>query len=488
MPDRRPNVLFITADQWRGDSLGIAGQTNLRTPNLDRLGREGYYFPRCYSECPVCVAARTVWLTGQHPWTTGSRTNKQVPIDDTTTFPAVFTQAGYRTRGLGKMHFGPPNCWQTHGFEQTVICESGRSPEPDDFHQFLAKTPWAGLSRGHGVGNNDIFAAPSPIPAPYHVNSWTVDITISFLEQHLAAEPETPFLVHTSFSKPHSPYDPPRPYDSLYNPWEVPSPYRVRGDYSEGPPWAEPYAQYYTWDTLGDEQIAVTRCFYWGQITHLDHSLGRLFSALQRLGVADDTAIVFNADHGDLMGDHNFYFKANFYEESTHVPLIVYVPEPLRQRLGLPEPGRCDQLCGVAEVAPTLLALAGLDQPDSMQGDGLLPLLRGERTGAPVDGIFGYGREANLMLREARLKYVYYVHGGFEQLFDTVVDPAELTNLANDPNYASEKARLRQALLERMQSRGADEVLDGGDLACLEYDPEQVRYDAIKGPWGRRPY
>lgn len=487
MADRRPNVLFITADQWRGDALGVAGQGWLQTPNLDRLAGEGYYFPRCYSECPVCVAARIVWLTGQHPWTTGSRTNKQVPVDATTTAPGVLTAAGYRTRGIGKMHYGPPDAWQTRGFEKTVIVESGRTPEPDDFHQFLAGTPYAGLSRGHGVGNNDVFAAVSPLPEPYTSSAWVSAVSSEFVERHAALEPDVPFMLYTSFSRPHSPYDPPRPYDSLYQVWDVPRPYRRPGDFSEGPPRFEQQALHYTWQTLGEEQILVSRCHYYGQITHIDHCLGRLFGTLQRLGLWDNTVICFNADHGDLMGDHNLFFKANFYEESTHVPLILYVPEPLRRRLDLPEPGVVDTLCGVMDVAPTLLDAVGVERPGTMESAGLLPLVRGAE-GAPVDGVYGYDQDLNLMYRERDWKYNYWTDGRFEQLFCTATDPAELHNLAADPAHAGRKAALRQALIARLRQRHATEALAGDDLAGYDHDPARSRWQPIKGPWGRRPY
>ena len=325
MAAQRPNILFITTDQQRGDALGVAGQPWLQTPTLDALARDGYYLTRCYSETPVCVAARTTWMTGQHPWAHGVFGNSRNPMTPENTLPGVLTRHGYRTHGAGKFHFTPDQR-ALNGFESTVICEEGRMREGDDYHHWLRTTPWAGLERAHGVGNNDIIAAPSPVPESHYVSTWTANEAIGFLHQHHATEPERPFYLHCSFTKPHSAYDPPRPYDQLYAPDDVPEPWRNGKDMPESPPQLRRANFEYTWHSLGPEQIALARAFYYGNITHLDHCIGRLLGVLDGLGIREQTVIVFNSDHGDLMGDHNLFFKSNFYEESTHVPLIVWTP------------------------------------------------------------------------------------------------------------------------------------------------------------------
>ena len=489
MPAQRPNILFITSDQQRGDALGVAGQSWLQTPTLDALARDGYYLTRCYSETPVCVAARTTWMTGQHPWAHGVFGNSRNAMNPENTLPGVLTRHGYRTHGAGKFHFTPDQR-ALNGFESTVICEEGRMPEGDDYHHWLQTTPWAGLERAHGVGNNDIFAAPSPVPESHYVSTWTANEAISFLNQHQATEPERPFYLHCSFTKPHSAYDPPRPYDQLYSPDEVPEPWRNGKDMTESPPQLRRANFQYTWHSLGSEQIALARAFYYGNITHLDHCIGRLLGVLDGLGLREQTVIVFNSDHGDLMGDHNLFFKSNFYEESTHVPLIVWAPESVRRELDLGPSRQIDSLTSQEQLMPFMLSAAGAEIPaDVGTAPPLADVIAGRHPGEPVHGVFGNQENRQLALIEERYKYIWWANGRFEQLFDRQSDPTELTNLAGDPAYDDELGRMRADLVEIVRSHGGHAALHGDDLRGSDYEEATTRFGRPNPqPWGRRPY
>ena len=491
MPNGHPNILFITTDQQRGDALGIAGQSWLQTPSLDTLAHEGYYLSRCYSEAPVCVAARTTWMTGQHPWVHGVLSNQVNPMNPATTLPGVLTRHGYRTHGAGKMHFTPDQR-ALNGFQSVIICEEGRMRDGDDYHHWLQQTPWAGLERGHGVGNNDIFAAPSPIPESHYVSTWTANESIQFLQQHQTEDPQQPFFLHCSFTKPHSAYDPPRPYDQLYGPGDVPTPVRNGTDMPESPPQLQLAHHAYTWDALGPEQIALARAFYYGNITHLDHCIGRVLGTLDSLNIRNDTLIVFNSDHGDLMGDHNLFFKSNYYEESTHVPLIVWAPEIVRDRLALGANRTVHSLVGQRQLMPFMLAAAEAPIPDGIDDRPLADIIAGRHPGEAVHGVFGDQANRQLALIEDRFKYIWWANGQFEQLFDRDTDPGELTNLAGNPAFENERVRLRERLADTVRKHGGHEALDGNELRGTTYDASSTRFgwfgDKIKPPWGRRPY
>ena len=484
----RPNILFITTDQQRGDALGVAGQDWLQTPSLDALARDGYHFTRAYSEAPVCVAARTTWMTGTHPWEHRVRGNTRQAMDPAKTLPGVLTAHGYRTHAAGKMHFTPDQR-NLNGFESMVLCEEGRMRDGDDYHHWLQATPWAGLERAHGVGNNEVFAAPSPLPESHYASTWIANQAIRFLHEHLASADERPFFLWCSFTKPHSAYDPPRPYDQLYDPGQVPAPARNGGDMSESPPQLREANRVYTWDALGPEQIALARAFYFGNVTHLDHCIGRLLGTLDSLGIRGDTLIVFNSDHGDLLGDHNLFFKSNYYEESTHVPLIVWAPDSIRADLDLGPPGRIDALVGQRQVMPAMLHAAGAELPPEVEGPWLTDVMGGRASGEPVHGVFGDRNNLQLALIEERFKYIWWANGRFEQLFDRESDPGELTNRADDPSLAAVKARMRGWLAEYLGERGYADGLDGEDLVGHDYDLATTRWGRPDPrPWGRRPY
>ena len=214
-----PHVLLITTDQQRGDCTGIDGHSILETPHLDQLANEGVYFPKAYSPCPVCIPARVVIMTGQSPYRAGYFWNTTKPMTFTETLASILGRLGYQTQLVGKAHFFPHR--SRMGFDNTIINESGRYREGDDYHRWLMKTPYAGLERATSIGNNDVFARRSVVPETHHVNTWTANTCIDFLDRR---DPTCPFFLWMSFSRPHSQYDPPAPYDAWYDLGDVPRP------------------------------------------------------------------------------------------------------------------------------------------------------------------------------------------------------------------------------------------------------------------------
>ena len=275
----RPNLVFITTDQHRGDCTGIDGHPILETPHLDQLANEGVYFPRAYSPCPVCVPARMVMMTGQSPYNTGFFTNSSSALGQTDTLPRILGGLGYQTQLIGKAHFSPQRA--RLGFDNTIINESGRYREGDDYHLWLNKTPYAGLERATSIGNNDVFSRRSVVPETHHVNTWTANECIEFLDRR---DPTCPFFLWMSFSRPHSQYDPPAPYDAWYDPEDVPPPIRTP-DEDFLPPELREASLRYDWDRMSPARIARARQHYFGQITHIDHQIGRFLAVAPLDGV-----------------------------------------------------------------------------------------------------------------------------------------------------------------------------------------------------------
>ena len=276
----RPNVLFITADQFRGDFLSCAGHPAVRTPHLDALGAQGAFLPHSYAPVPVCVPSRYAYMTGRTPISFGMRGNAGMRIPaDALTLPAAFAGAGYRTAAIGKMHFSP---WtEPYGFETFVVSEEGRQWRADDgrargdaYQQYLRDVGWGGYERGHGIGNNDVRTSTSPLPLEHYHTTWATRTTQSWIAEHVAGSPQRPFFAWCSYTKPDSPYDPPEPYDRLYDARTFPPPVGGLEDLQALSPHYREEVNRHFWDSLGPEQVQRARAFYAGNVTLIDHCVG----------------------------------------------------------------------------------------------------------------------------------------------------------------------------------------------------------------------
>ena len=471
-----PHVLLITTDQQRGDCTGIDGHSILETPHLDQLANEGVYFPKAYSPCPVCIPARVVIMTGQSPYRAGYFWNTTKPMTFTETLASILGRLGYQTQLVGKAHFFPPRARM--GFDNTIINESGRYREGDDYHRWLMKTPYAGLERATSIGNNDVFARRSVVPETHHVNTWTANTCIDFLDRR---DPTCPFFLWMSFSRPHSQYDPPAPYDSWYDLGDVPRPIQTP-DADFLPPQLQEMPARYDWDRMSWKQVAKAQQHYFGQITHIDHQIGRLIAALRWRGLWDDTLVLFTSDHGDMMGDYGLFFKGHFFEGSGRIPMIL---RPPRSWEGMVPAQRYTRPVSLVDVLPTLVSAAGA-AADDVDGVSLLPALEGkDPIGERVfHGEIYEGDARHHCLTDGRFKYMWFRMGGKEYLFDLEEDPEEVNNLARDEGLVSP---WRTRLLDMLDARKDDAVEDGKLVPTLHEPTPEAELRAMDR-FGRRPY
>ncbi len=461
----RPNIVLITTDQQRWDTIGSRGNQAIDTPHLDWLCDEGVCYENAYADCPICMPSRATIMTGKSGSTLGltGNTNTAYPLAHHRTLPELLGQAGYQTRAQGKMHFHPVRAH--YGFQTMEL--------PMDYYRerhSLSSGP-SDLPKEHGVGENEMQAVISTVHENQSLTHWTVARSIDFLETR---DPTRPFFLWTSFTKPHPPFDPPANYWSLYANREMPRP--VRGDWSatvdqvpQGA-LAPTYMLNNVW-RFSEEQLANTRRAYYATITHIDYALGLLFGRMRELGLLENTWIVFTSDHGENLGDHWMGGKSNFFEGSAHIPLVIRPPASSWD--AKPEAGRSVRtLVTLADIMPTVLSLADAPRPratdpgDEMEGEDLLSLLardNGEREVVGESGEF-------LSLITNRYKYHYFASGGEELLFDRRIDPHEQHNLLAPPDdhgaagaaeHTATAESLRARLVAVLESRGSKMVADG---------------------------
>lgn len=493
--DRAFNVLLITTDQQRGDTLGVDGNPVIQTRALDGLARDpcGVYFTSAYAEAPVCVPQRTAWMLGQHPLSCGQARWRTQTWNTSETLSGAFAEQGWYCAIFGKRHFHPVR--ERYGFHEMKIYESGRnSVEQEDYLMYLRdETEWGGYSRAHSVGNNEIQPAASLLPEYVYPTSWITRESIGFLERHAKERKDQPFFLWTSYNKPHSPYDPPHPYDRLYRPQDMPAPFRPEGGLDAEIEPIRHEARHRSYDLQSVEQVRAARAYYYGMITQIDHQIGHILKVLEKLGLRERTLIAFTADHGDLMGDHHLYFKGTFHEGSSRVPYVWWLPPACRAAHNLTSAGRQALPIGVSSLGPSLLDLSGAEKPKSATAESLLPLLSGRANpaGQSVIGVYDHlqGDKFSAMLRWGNWKYIFWQLGNIPQLFDLSKDPGELNNLAEQPAYrglAQEAhARLEQALAQYPSA--CSEVLDqAGKLIGVPYVVPKEYETLVQRKWGRR--
>lgn len=458
-----PNILFIMTDQHRGDCLGCAGHPVVETPYLDQLASEGVLFRRAYTSVPACLPARMAIITGMDQWNHGRLTmTGSDALNFPTTLMAELAKAGYHTQGVGKMHFFPQRL--LYGFHNMVLDESGRryGDFVSDYHEWFDEHKEGAYDyRDHSIDWNSWMARPSHLPEHLHPTYWTASEAIKFLKHR---DPTKPFFLWMSFARPHSPYDPPQVYWDMYinNP-DIPKPYI--GD------WAAEF-DYPTFDVnasfgrRSEREIHRARAGYYGNITFIDHQIGRVLYELQRREPEeyDNTLILFCSDHGDMLGDHHHWRKTYAYEGSSRVPFLIRFPKHWQ----LPRGQVLDQVVELRDIMPTLLDAAGVEIPESVDGLSVLPLCgksttatgkeEAQRKWRPfIQGEHSISNDptwGNQWITDGREKYVWFHHTGRELFFNLPDDPGECHDLHADPIWQERVEVWRRRLAEINERRG----------------------------------
>lgn len=456
---KRMNVLFLIADDLN-NMLGCYGDPLAKTPNIDRLAKRGLLFERAYCSFPLCGPSRNSMLTGLYPNSTGILGNSQIfrqTIPSQVSLPQAFRQAGYFAGRIGKLyHYNVPNSIGTNGHDDPGSWEMELNPAGVD--RLEEQPNIFSLTPGNYGGTLSWYASPKS--DEYHTDALMAEDAEWVLER-CAKRNDRPFFLAVGFFRPHTPYVSPQKYFDLYPEQDMPVVQGVAEDQMDIPP-AGLASYKKEQDKLTDDLRRKCRQAYYASISFMDAQVGRVVAALDRLGLSDNTIIVFTSDHGYHMGEHGLWQKQSVFEESARVPLIIVAPGVTTQGSVAKAP------VGHIDLFPTLAELCSVKAPANLQGQSLVPMLKDalvsgrgwaltqvvrgggfRRFGAsPAVGdngkrFFGYS------LRTPRWRYTEWAEGeAGRELYDHDNDPHEIKNLANDPAQAETVEKLSQQLRE----------------------------------------
>ncbi len=430
----RYNVLFIATDDLNCD-LGCYGHPVVKTPNLDRLAERGVRFERAYCQFPLCSPSRSSLLTGLRPDTTqvfDLKKHFRTVLPGVVTLPQMFRNGGYYAARVGKIyHYGVPGDIGTSGLDDPASWDKVVNPrgrDKDEEHMLTNHTPKRGL------GSSLSFLA-----ADGSDEEQTDGIGTTAAIKLLEANKDRPFFIAMGYYRPHCPYVAPKRYFAQVPFEQVRMAQVAQAWRGQVPLPALVSTQPWPWFGVTEEQARESKRAYWAAIEFMDAQVGRLLAALERLGLADRTIVVFWSDNGYHVGEHGLWMKQSLFENSARVPLIVAAP-------GQKSKGRASlRTVELLDIYPTLAELCGLAPPANLTGRSLAPLLDDPRAAwdKPAFTQVWRGGFPGHSVRTERWRYTEWDGGkrGAE-LYDYETDPQEEHNLAGDPKHAHIVAEL----------------------------------------------
>ncbi|WP_257349011.1 sulfatase family protein [Pseudalkalibacillus decolorationis] len=480
----KPNILLITTDQQHWNTIG-AFNSEILTPNIDRLVKEGTTFSRAYCPNPTCTPSRASIITGKYPsqhgaWSIGTKLSEDEP-----TLGKELISNGYTTSLIGKAHFQP-----LQSSDEFPSLESYPILQDLDywknFNQCFYGFNHVELARNHvnephvgqhyaiwmeekGCGNwRDYFLPPTgtmdpaqeytwPIPEKFHYNTWIAERTNEKLKEY--KDHEEPFFLWSSFFDPHLPYLVPEPWDKMYDPDKLTIPSLKEGEHDLNPPHFQKtqeneadFSEYretefgnigfHSHSNITEDQKKKDMAVYYGMISMLDKYVGKILDQIEELGLRENTIVVFTSDHGHLFGQHGLHDKGGFhYEDLLKIPFLVRYPGVV------PENKVSASLQSLVDLAPTLLSLTKSDHYHmKMSGVDQSEVWKGENSDARDHIICEFRKQPTRVHQKTfvndRYKITVYYNQNYGELFDLEEDPNEWENLWDDDDYQGLKKEL----------------------------------------------
>ncbi|ARN57251.1 sulfatase [Sedimentisphaera salicampi] len=444
---KRPNIIFIMADDHASQAFSCYGSNRNKTPHLDRIAEEGMLFENCFCTNSICAPSRAVILTGKYSHINGKTTNRHNnPFDGSQqTVPKLMRKGGYQTAMIGKWHLRS----EPTGFDHWEVL-----PGQGKYHNPVFKTE-KGRKKYEG-----------------YVTDLITDFTIDWLENR---NEDKPFFLMCHHKAPHRSWHPDEKHEGMYADKEIPVPETFDDDYSTRCAAAKESAMSIQshlrkWDLKKTPPKGLTKeeRKHWNYrrymedylacIASIDDNIGRLLDYLKKSGLEENTMIIYTSDQGFFLGEHGWFDKRFMYEESLRMPLLMRWPGHIK-------PGSVtDSMVMNLDFAPTFLDAAGLDIPNDIQGESFTPILEGSEPEKWRDSVYYHYYEYPAVhsvkrhygIRTKRYKLIhFYFDIDCWELYDLKNDPNELNNLYGKPEYQSLVKRLK-AELKRLQVKYKD--------------------------------
>lgn len=448
-----PNIVLLMADQLAAPALPCYGHPRVQAPALVALARQGAVFDAAYCNFPICAPSRYSMLSGRLPHAIDAFDNAAEFPSSIPTMAHYLAAAGYRTILAGKMHFVGAD--QLHGYHERLTTDIYPA-------EFLWVPDWSkgpahkptGVGMGHVVD-----AGPCTRNMQIDYDEEVAHVAVQRIYDLARAAKERPFFLTVSFTHPHPPFVAPQEHWDRYEGVAIDRP-RVPEIAYEA---LDPHSQWLyiahgqDRHAITPERVARARRAYYGMVSYVDEKIGGVLTALERAGLAQDSLVVFCADHGEMLGERGMWFKQTFFEWSARVPLVVRWP-------GRVAPKRVQRVCSLVDLLPTFLEVAAaggtkVHPVDPLDGTSLVPVLTGADSAAGGEAVSEYSAEGvcapSRMVRRGDYKYIQTL-GLPPLLFDLRADPLELDNLAGRAEHSRSEAALRERLRDGWDAEAVD--------------------------------
>lgn len=447
----KPNILIIHVDQLRFDCLGITGNRDIKTPNIDAIAQDGITYRNSFTTYPVSTPSRYTLLSGLYVHEHQGWTNHCTLNPDIESFPDLLKLSGYNTKAVGKCHFAPT--YLDVGFSDLILAEQdGPGRLDDDYHRDLMKnglidnTDLEDQVSSYRVNAGEEYfksfgAIPASLPDTFYSTKWIADRAIETIRNW----GKSGNMLMVGFIKPHHPFDPTDSWKDMYDPQKL----------TLLPGWIEENESpdlimtrgYFPNQNLTENVLRKVMAYYYAAISDIDFQVGEMIKLLKAKGIYENTMIVFTSDHGEHMGYHHQMLKGGeMFESIMKVPLIIKYP-------GDKKKGTVnDGLVSNVDVAPTILLQSGIKPPGQMSG---LDLFQ-DRIGRKI--VFSHNNMGKSTIARTQSRKLIYTPGGRSLYYDLTTDPCEFKNLFNDPAYQKEISELKKHIIE----------WQGGDTPMVE--------------------
>ncbi|WP_130859615.1 sulfatase family protein [Gracilibacillus phocaeensis] len=480
---KKPNILLITSDQQHFDTVG-AFNSEIKTPNLDRLVKEGTTFTRSYCPNPTCTPSRASIITGMYPSQHGAWTLGTKLLENRPTVGEYLQETGYHTGLIGKAHFQPTketeeysslesypllsdlDFWQKfdesfYGFEHVELTRNHTN-------EHLVGQHYALWLEEKGCENwRDYFLPPTgnmdpkekytwKIPEEFHYNAWIAERSNALLDEY--TNDKKPFFLWSSFFDPHPPYLVPEPWDTMYDPSELTIPTGKQGEHNNNPPHFQMTQEenpdfsaymetgygihgYHTHKGLDKVEHQRLTATYYSMVSLMDKYIGKILDKLDELGIADETIVIFTSDHGHFFGQHGLQYKGGFhYEDLIKIPFIARYPQHI------PAGVKNSAMLSLVDLTPTFLDFANQQIPYQMSGKSQKKVWLGEERAVRDHVIIEFRHEPTTIHQKTyvdkRYKITFYYNQTYGELFDLKNDPFEYNNLWNQEEFQGLKQEL----------------------------------------------